>query len=445
LAGLTPPVLVGDLHLDERLPDLNAPGRFESARLLVWLHDLPVGEVAFELRRRPLTAEAFAATVWPLIRDTVAGHCHDDGLPAPETLEQNGLAKPSGPPCARRLTAPEGGPFVTVAIATRHRTEGLLRCLDSLTRLDYPSFEVVVVDSAPTDDRTESALAKSGTWPFQLRYLRVARPGVAIAHNSALENANGDILAITDDDVEVDRHWLSVLVRAFVDFDAACVNGLILPAELETDAQLLIERSGGFGRGFVPHVYELDKPESDPLFPFTAGRFGSGANMAFRTDWLRSYGGFDPATGTGSPARGGHDILAYLKVITAGRTLVYEPAAVVRHWHRREYEGMRRQAFNYGVGLGAYVAAAVAAEPALLPRMIGRTVPAARYFLSPRSAKNENREEGFPRELIWLERIGLLLGPAAYANSRLRLAAYRRAERSTTARVNRSSNGRDRG
>ncbi|MGB6454241.1 MAG: glycosyltransferase family 2 protein [Streptosporangiaceae bacterium] len=433
MASLTPPVLVGDLRIDEPLPDLNRSGRFESARLLIWLHDLPIGEAAFELRRRPLTAEEVAATVWPKIRDMVCGHCEDDGLPAPDILAQEGLDKPSRPPCARRLTAPEDGPHVTVAIATRHRTEGLLRCLDSVTRLDYPSFEVVIVDSAPTDDRTEAALAKSKPWPFPLRYVRVSRPGVAIAHNAALDNATGDILAITDDDVEVDRHWLSVLVRAFVDFDAACVNGLILPAELETVAQLLIERSGGFARGFTPHVYELDKPEPDPLFPFTAGRFGSGANMAFRTDWLRSQSGFDPATGTGSPARGGHDILAYLKVITGGRTLVYEPAAVVRHWHRREYEGMRRQAFNYGVGLGAYVAAAVAAKPTLLPRMIARTVPAARYFLSPRSAKNENREEGFPREIIWLERIGLLLGPAAYASSRLRLAAHQRAERSTTA------------
>jgi glycosyltransferase involved in cell wall biosynthesis len=328
--------------------------------------------------------------------------------------------------------APEDGPYVTVAIATRNRPEGLLRCLDSVTRLAYPSFEVVIVDSAPSDDRTEAALTKSEPWPFPLRYVRVERPGLAIAHNAALENANGDIMALTDDDVEVDRQWLSVLVRAFVDFDAACVNGLILPAELETAAQLLIERSGGFARGFVPHVYELDKPESDPLFPFTAGRFGSGANMAFRTDWLRSHRGFDAAMGTGSPARGGDDLLAYLTVITGGRTLVYEPAAVVRHWHRREYEGMRRQAFNYGVGFGAYVAAAVAAQPTLLPKMIGLTVPAVRYFMSPRSAKNQNREEGFPRELIWLERLGLFVGPAAYANSRLRLAAYRRAERSTT-------------
>lgn len=430
MIGLTPPLLVGDLHLDKPLPDLNGAGRFAGARLLVWLHDVPIGEVVFELRQQSLTAGELAAKVWPLIRDQVVSHCADDGIPPPGRLDQDGLSTPSRPPCADRLRAPADGPYATVVIATRHRAESLLRCLDSVMRLDYPSFEVIVVDSAPSDDQTEAALAKCEPWPFPLQYVRVSRPGVAIAHNAALDKAAGDILAIVDDDVEVNPHWLSVLIRAFVDFDAACVNGLILPAELETTAQLLVERSGGFGRGFTRRVFALDRPEPDPLFPFTAGRFGSGANMAFRTDWLRSHGGFDPATGTGSPARGGHDLLAFLTVITDGRTLVYEPAAVVRHWHRRAYEGMRRQAFNYGVGLGAYVAASVAAKPGLLPWIIRQTVPAARYFLSPRSVKNENREQGFPRALIWLERIGLLLGPAAYALSRLRLAAAQRTERS---------------
>jgi|SRR5580704_4104089 glycosyltransferase involved in cell wall biosynthesis len=429
--GLTAPVLVGDLHLDQPLPDLNGSRQFEGARLLVWLHDLPIGEVAFELRRQPLAARDLAAKVWPLISEQVVSHCADDGLSPPDMLGPGGFVKSRLPPCADRLRAPTDGPYVTVVIATRHRTESLLRCLDSVTRLDYPSFEVIVVDSAPSDDQTEAALAKCEPWPFPLHYTRTSRPGVAIAHNMALAKASGAILAITDDDTEVDPHWLSVLVRTFVDFDAACVNGLILPAELETAAQLLIERSGGFARGFDRRVFMRDKPEPDPLFPFTAGRFGSGANMAFRTDWLRSQGGFNAATGTGSPARGGHDILAFLTVITDGRTLVYEPAAVVRHWHRRGYEGMRRQAFNYGVGLGAYVTASVTAKAELLPWIIRRTVPAIRYLLSPRSAKNENREQGFPRELIWLERIGFLLGPAAYAMSRLRLAASRRADRPT--------------
>ena len=77
--------------------------------------------------------------------------------------------------------------------------------------------------------------------------------------------------------------------------------------------------------------------------------------MAFRTDWLRTNGGFDPATGAGTPARGGDDLDAFLRVVLDGRTLVYEPAAIVRHYHRRDYASLRRQAYGYGVGLGAYL------------------------------------------------------------------------------------------
>jgi glycosyltransferase involved in cell wall biosynthesis len=294
------------------------------------------------------------------------------------------------------------------------------RCLAALARSSYPAFDVVVVDSAPSSDRTERALAEHPGWPFPLRYVRESRPGLARAHNAALAATTGTVIAITDDDVEVDRDWLTVLADSFAEPDVTCVTGPILPAELETTAQVLVEEAGGFARGFRRRVFAMDMPDPGPLFPFTAGRFGSGANMAFRAGWLMARNGFDPALGAGTPARGGDDLTAFLQVIIDGGTLVYEPRAVVRHWHRREYEGMRRQAFHYGVGLGAYLTAAVRAKPALLGAMLVRAVPAVRHLLSPASAKNANRGARFPRELVWRERAGVLAGPFGYLISRWR-------------------------
>jgi hypothetical protein len=147
--------------------------------------------------------------------------------------------------------------------------------------------------------------------------------------------------------------------------------------------------------------------------------------MAFRTRWLVAGGGFDPATGAGTPARGGDDLVAFLKVITSGAALAYQPAAIVRHWHRRGYDGLRRQAFGYGVGFGAYVAASVRARPALLAAMLCRTAPALRHLTSPQSAKNAGQGPGFPRELVWRERAGMLVGPFAYAASRWRYRSRR--------------------
>jgi glycosyltransferase involved in cell wall biosynthesis len=402
--------------LDAPLPDLNSDGRYQGARLLAWLHGRPVGEVVLRLGGRPLPAGELAAEVWPLMAGQVAKHCAEDGIPAPGSLPASGLVRPDR--CAA-LTRPASEPAITVVIATRDRTGSLLRCLDSLTRVDYSAFDVVVVDSAPASDATEQTLRQLA-FRFPLRYVRASRPGLAVAHNAALGQVTGEVVAITDDDVEVERGWLAALAGAFADPATTCVTGLIMPAELQTEAQLLVEQAGGFSRGFTRRTFTLGMPGAGPLFPFAAGRLGSGANMAFRTRWLVSRGGFDPATGAGSPARGGDDLIAFVKVITDGGTLVYEPAAVVRHWHRRDYAGLRRQAFGYGVGFGAYLTASVCARPALLGPMLSRTVPALRHLLDPDSAKNEGQEPGFPRELVWRERAGILAGPFAYGVSRWR-------------------------
>jgi glycosyltransferase involved in cell wall biosynthesis len=418
ISGLIPPVFVGDVHLDEPLPELNGDGRYRGARLLARLHGRPVGEAVLPLEPRPLSPAELAAAVWPQIADQVAKHCADDGIPPPGQLPPGGLTRPEGLRCAAAM-GPANRPAITVVIATHDRPAGLLRCLHSVSSLDYPAFDVVVVDSAPGSEQTATALARQ-TWPFPLRYVREPRPGLALAHNAALNEVSGEIVAITDDDVEVDRDWLTALAGGFSEPGTVCVTGLILPAELETRAQLLVEQSGGFARGFVPRVFSLGMPGPGPLFPFAAGRFGSGANMAFRTRWLVSGGGFDAATGAGTPAKGGDDLIAFLKVITGGAKLAYQPAAIVRHWHRPAYEGMRRQAFGYGIGFGSYVAASVWARPALLGAMCRRLVPALRHLGSPGSEKNSGRGSDFPRELVWRERAGMLAGPFAYAVSRWR-------------------------
>jgi Glycosyl transferase family 2 len=416
LTGYAAPVLVGDLHLDRPLPELNSDCRAREARLLARLHGRPLAEVRLPLGPRPLPATQLAGQVWSQLAGHIAAHCAGDGIAAPDRLPPAGLTRPGQPPCTPAPAA--GWPAATVVIATRDRTSSLLRCLASVARLDYPAFDVVVADSAPATSETEQALARD--WPFPVHYRRVDRPGLALAHNEALRAVTGEIVAITDDDVEVDPGWLTALADAFRQAGADCVTGLILPAELQTRAQVLVEAGGGFGRGFTRQAFRLGMPDRGPLFPFTAGRFGSGANMAFRTGWLRAHGGFDPAAGAGTPARGGDDLIAFLQVIVSGGTLVYEPAAVVRHWHRREYAGLRRQAFGYGVGLGAYLTATVCWQPGLAWQMLRRAIPAARHLLDPGSAKNAGQGPSFPRELVWRERAGVLAGPTAYAVSRWR-------------------------
>jgi cellulose synthase/poly-beta-1,6-N-acetylglucosamine synthase-like glycosyltransferase len=252
-----------------------------------------------------------------------------------------------------------------------------------------------------------------------VRYVREDRRGLAAAHNRGIEVATGDILAFTDDDVLVDRDWLAELAVGFTVTDSvAAVTGLIHPAELRTQTQVLLEQHGGFAKGFSTRVFDLrDHRPEDPLYPFTAGQFGSGANMAFDAAALRSMGGFDPSLGTGTPASGGDDLMAFFSVVAGGRRLVYQPAAVVYHFHRAEPPALARQAFGYGVGLGAYLTNAVVHHPRLALQAARFARGAATPTVRLDSERNQARYLGWPRDVARLERRGVLLGPLAYARS----------------------------
>ncbi|MDH6575135.1 glycosyltransferase [Kitasatospora sp. MAP5-34] len=262
-------------------------------------------------------------------------------------------------------------PTVSVIVCTRNR-EGMLRqCLDSLLRTGYPHVEVLVVDNAPSDDATE-ALVRA-RYLDQVRYLREPVAGLARARNAGLAAARGEICAFTDDDALVDAGWVSALVDAFqADGRVGCVTGLVLPAELDTEAQAGFEQYGGYSKGFTARSWSLSDRADDPLLPFSVGKFGTGASMAFRTELLRSLGGFDTATGAGTRSRGGEDLLAFFQVLTGGHTVAYQPEAIAWHRHRRTMDALTAQIYGFGVGFGAYLAAAVTHEPAQLAGLVRR-------------------------------------------------------------------------
>lgn len=417
------PVAIREVELSQPLPHLRrTPDGATRVRVLVRLHGHPLAESDVDLPPNGLPPAGLAQALWARHAEAIRAHLTSDGLASPLTVPPSGLqVNGVEPACAaerHRITA--AGPHITVVVATRDRTESLLRTLHDLEDQDYPHYDVIVVDSAPSGHATARALYELRWTGPELRYLRVNEPGLALAHNAALPHVRGSWVAFTDDDVEVDSGWLTGIAAGTLSRpDAGCVTGLLLPAELETYAQALLEQFGGYGRGFEARTWSVrDGDTSDVLFPYTAGRFGSGANMAFRVAALRELGGFDVATGAGTLARGGDDLLGFLRVLRAGYALAYRPEAIIRHYHHREVDALYRQISGYGVGLGAYLTAAVVDDPAILPDLLRRSVPAARHLVSGSSAKNRGKSPTFPAVLTAAERRGLLAGPLAYARSR---------------------------
>src|SRR6185437_10326271 len=244
------PIRVLEVELGEPLASISAcdPAsgiRYRQALCLIRFHTQPLGLLRFDLLEETLSAEDYAKRIWAALASEIQDHCRNDALPCPDVLTSAGLTCPGVPACiAGRQLFLADAPFVTVAVATHNRAESLHRCLDALCAMDYPPdrYEIIVVDNAPGDNATVELVQQMATTAPRLRYVREDRPGVSYARNRALREARGQIIAMTDDDVRVDSHWLVELVRSFrLSPNAACVTGLIMPAELETPAQVWFE------------------------------------------------------------------------------------------------------------------------------------------------------------------------------------------------------------
>ncbi len=314
-------------------------------------------------------------------------------------------------------------PHVSVLIATRDRPDSLARALHSVLALDYANFDVVVVDNAPCGDQTSAMLTRHFPGESRVQYVRERSPGLARAHNAGLRVIHAPIVAITDDDVIVDPLWLQHIVAAFATSShVVCVTGMIAAAELVTPAQFWVDGHLGFAKGTERRAFDLDTHRPiDPLFPYTAGSLGSGANMSFRTSFLEEIGGFDPALGAGSRARGGDDLAAFYEAMIRGHRLVYEPAAVIRHHHHRTYEQLDRQVRGYGVGLGAFLAKIVLERPRTAISLVARTWPAFRHVRTMRAPQRVDQTAVFEARFARLHRIErryILVGPWAYLRSR---------------------------
>lgn len=402
------------------------------ALALVRLHDVPLALARLSTGTDGLSAAEFATALWSEVAVSAGSHLGNDGLEPPNSLDTDGLRAPHLPRCSSRRAAflASDPPELSVLIPTRDRPKRLARCLDSVLDSAYPDdlVTIIVVDNAPSNGDTKLLVGDYASRTGRVRYVREDAPGSASARNAGLRHVQTEVVAMTDDDVLVDRHWLTEIARAFAGHpEAAAVSGLVVPMQLDTPAQGWFEQYGGFGRGFERRVFDLQqhRPPGEPLYPWNAGLFGTGNNFAFRTGPLRAIGAFDPALGNGTPALGGVDSEVLLRTILTGHQIVYEPSALVHHAHRADYESLRRQVYAYGSGLVAYYLKTLTSDPRRLADFVRRVPAGLRYMFGSGSHINQQKLDTYPRELTRLEWRGMLYGPLGYARSRRRYGRHR--------------------
>jgi glycosyltransferase involved in cell wall biosynthesis len=224
------------------------------------------------------------------------------------------------------LTSPNSlafAPSCTVVICTRDRPKLLDRCIAALLRVDYPGFEILVVDNAPTRDETKEI---AGRWG--VRRVVEPVPGLSRARNRGARACSTEIVAFIDDDAVVEPDWLTALAREFSDPLVMAATGIVIPLKVETEAEKLCAWADGCGPQ-QRRVVDRRTPQWFELASF--GGLGDGMNMAFRRRAFDLWPGFHERLGRGAVVCGDEEHHAFLSMIGLGYRVAHTPQAVVRH------------------------------------------------------------------------------------------------------------------
>jgi glycosyltransferase involved in cell wall biosynthesis len=364
-------IMIADLELTRPLPRLLPLNGATGILALVRSHGRPIGLVRLTAHGSSFTAAQLEAAIAAQI------------------------AQPEDVP----VTTPQPSEPISIVVCTHERPEDLRQCLSALLPMLDMGHEVIVVDSAPD---TPCAAELAAEYPF--RYLREPRPGLNIARNTGWRAASYSVVAFTDDDAISDPAWADMIDRAIQPVDVGCVTGLVLPRQLDTNAQEQFELYCAHRRAFRREVFAAPR-----LRPAAAGVVGMGANMAFRRDLLKHLGGFDPRLDGGTPTCSGGDTDMFARVLESGWHIAYEPAALVWHRHRRTDQQLQDCLFGYGVGLFSFLT-----KRLVEARDWRAAVVAGRWFIGPFVKAARRRWQGQPSVpllLLLLEALGACVGP----------------------------------
>ncbi len=216
-------------------------------------------------------------------------------------------------------------PFVSIIIVNWNGKEFLPACLDSLKKITYKNFEVILVDNGSTDGSAEEA-AKHCLKPLVIK--NGANLGFAEGNNIGASLAKGKFLLLLNNDTEVKPDFLNHLVETL---ESSKKNAVVQPKIILTSVWKL-QAGGSFltSSGFLFHLGFFKDPD-DPKYNQEMKIFSAnGACMLIRKDIIGKVGLFDP------------DFFAYFeesdfcwRVILAGYNVVYCPKSVILHKGRQ--------------------------------------------------------------------------------------------------------------
>jgi O-antigen biosynthesis protein len=244
-------------------------------------------------------------------------------------VDRNRQPKPAFAAVAERYSGPippqlPRYPRVSVVVCSYNAERTMEACLASLEKLNYPDYEVIVVN----DGSTDRTLAISERFAY-CRIISQPNKGLSLARNVGAEHATGEIVAYTDSDCVADPDWLTYLVAKMESAQLMACGGPNFPPPENS----LVPAAVAVSPGGPTHVLL-----SDDVAEHIAG-----CNMAFRRDVLLHMGGFDPIY-----RAAGDDVDICWRLQDAGFTIGFSPAAVVWHFRRNTVKAYIGQQRGYG-------------------------------------------------------------------------------------------------
>ena len=214
-------------------------------------------------------------------------------------------------------------PRISVIVCSYNGARTIRDCFEGLLGLQYPNFEVIVVNDG-SNDKT-GAIARE----YGFRLITTDNRGLSSARNTGLEAATGEIVAYIDDDAWPDPDWLTYLAATFLSTDHAGVGGPNIPPDGDGPiAECVANAPGG-----PVHVLFSDR-EAEHI---------PGCNMAFRKSALEAIGGFDPQFRTA-----GDDVDICWRLQQRGWSIGFSPGAMVWHHRRNSVRAYWKQQQGYG-------------------------------------------------------------------------------------------------
>lgn len=229
--------------------------------------------------------------------------------------------------------------MISILISTRNRPSQLKECLNSIFVNTYKNFEVLIIDQS-TNSETKDIVKKFDS--KKIIYEKIEEKGKAKALNKMIKTAKNEILAFTDDDCIVDKHWLEEINRSFQEQpQISGVFGNAYPYEPEKHpfeicpALFKTNNESAFHQASIVHYKVL----------------GQGNNMSLRKSVINEVGNFNEWLGTGSISRAGEEGDLIFKILLNGHTLITNPKIIVFHnrWLTKSKESLQQSYYSRGI------------------------------------------------------------------------------------------------